>query len=84
MWERDPVLHEALQRRGAVTAIAQAAGISTAAVSQWRKVPAWWVLTVAEVTGYSPHELRPDLYPAPMRRPHTVAARDEGVNQELS
>lgn len=85
MWVRDPVLHEALQRRGAVTAIAKAAGISSAAVSQWRKVPRRWVLIVAAVTGYAPHELRPDLYAAPLRRPRprTVADRQVSVNPSL-
>jgi pyruvate kinase len=48
MAKRDPVLDELLSRRGAVTKIAFACGISTAAVSQWRHVPRGHVETVAK------------------------------------
>lgn len=59
---RDPVLSEAFERRGAVTRVAAALGITTAAVSTWRRVPKKRVEAVAEVLGVPPERLRPDLY----------------------
>lgn len=59
---RDKPLTELLQRRGAVTAIALATGVSRSAVSQWRKVPDRHLATVARITGKSPKDLRPDLF----------------------
>lgn len=38
-------------------------GISAAAVSQWRRVPAERVLEVEKASGVSRSALRPDLYP---------------------
>lgn len=38
--------------------------ISSQAVSQWRRVPAEWVIAVERETGVPRSELRPDLYPA--------------------
>lgn len=58
---RDPILHEILMRRGAVTKLAEACGISKAAVSQWRHVPHWHVETVAAALGMDPAQIRPDL-----------------------
>lgn len=66
---RDAALERVLMVRNAVTRIAKAAGVSTAAVSQWRKVPAWHVETVSRVTGVPPHELRPDLHKPPPASP---------------
>lgn len=37
-------------------------GLTSGAVYQWDKVPAERVPEVARITGYSRHELRPDLY----------------------
>lgn len=52
--------------RGRVTEVAAACGITHAAVSQWRAVPADKVLVVEQVTGISRHELRADIFgPAP-------------------
>jgi DNA-binding transcriptional regulator YdaS (Cro superfamily) len=62
---RDPILQEALKVRGTISRIAAAAGVTPSAVSQWQKVPAERVLSVAEITGLAPHELRPDVFPAP-------------------
>lgn len=61
---RDPILDRAFSQRMAVTRIAERAGISTAAVSQWMRVPRRHVEAVAEVTGISPDKLRPDLFGA--------------------
>jgi DNA-binding transcriptional regulator YdaS (Cro superfamily) len=45
-------------------------GVGDAAVTKWEKgrVPAERVLSVSRVTGISPHQIRPDLYPAPSRQ----------------
>ncbi|MCP1221352.1 helix-turn-helix domain-containing protein [Acetobacter orientalis] len=60
---RDDILKDIMDRRGAVTRIAKACGISTAAVSRWKRVPRGRVAAVATVTGVSSERLRPDLYP---------------------
>jgi hypothetical protein len=39
-------------------------GVSKQATFKWTRVPAERVLKVAQITGLSPHFLRPDLYPA--------------------
>lgn len=40
-------------------------GITSQAVSQWKKVPVERVLRVEEVAGVSRYELRPDVYGDP-------------------
>jgi DNA-binding transcriptional regulator YdaS (Cro superfamily) len=60
---RDPALEELLSRRGAVKRIAEACDISTAAVSQWKRVPRRRVAAVAEALGIEPAQVRPDLAP---------------------
>lgn len=59
---RDPILSEAFERRGAVTRVAKALGITTAAVSTWKRVPKKRVDAVAAVLGVEAAQLRPDLY----------------------
>jgi pyruvate kinase len=68
--ERDAALELALSPRLAVTEIAEALGVSRAAVSQWRRVPERHVAVVARITGISKRRLRPDLFPA---RPRMAA-----------
>jgi pyruvate kinase len=46
-----------------VTQIADALGITRAAVSQWRRVPERHLVVVARVTGIPKRRLRPDLCP---------------------
>lgn len=58
---RDPILEEALSRRGAIKMIADRLGISIAAVSQWQRVPRGRLQAVAEITGIPADQLRPDL-----------------------
>lgn len=48
--------------------IAEKLKIARQAPYAWRKVPALRVRDVAKITGFKPHELRPDLYPPPRRR----------------
>src|SRR5688572_30241478 len=66
---RDPTLEEIFARRGAITRIATELGISTAAVSQWRRVPDDRVLDVARILGLEPRTLRPDLSEPPAPKP---------------
>ena len=60
--ERDAALERALRTRMAVTEIAEAIGVSRAAVSQWRRVPERHLTAVARITGMAKRELRPDLF----------------------
>lgn len=50
------------KERGRITKLANELGVSTAAVSQWDRVPAERVLEVERITGISRHELRPDVF----------------------
>lgn len=44
--------------------IASACGVTQAAVARWmsRRIPAEQVKQLSEITGLSPHELRPDVF----------------------
>jgi pyruvate kinase len=61
--ERDAILEQAFRTRMVVTQIAEALGITRAAVSQWRRVPERHLVVVARVTGIPKRRLRPDLCP---------------------
>ncbi|MFB9952069.1 transcriptional regulator [Rhizobium puerariae] len=55
----------AKEKAGGPAALAKAlGGVSSQAVSQWKKVPAERVLDVERLTGVSRHELRPDVFGA--------------------
>jgi pyruvate kinase len=58
---RDPILDEVFSRRLMVKRIAEATGISTAAVSQWRRVPKRHLAVMSAITGLPAHTFRPDL-----------------------
>jgi DNA-binding transcriptional regulator YdaS (Cro superfamily) len=63
-------LEKAKQKVGGSTALARLlGGITSQAVSQWRRVPVARVLDVERVTGIHRHDLRPDIYPNDKRRP---------------
>jgi pyruvate kinase len=66
---RDPTLEDLFARRGAITRIATELGISTAAVSQWRRVPDDRVSDVARILGLAPEAIRPDLATPPPPKP---------------
>jgi DNA-binding transcriptional regulator YdaS (Cro superfamily) len=55
-------IQDVLKAAGGPAALARELRISTAAVSQWRRVPVDRVLKVEELTGLSRHQLRPDVY----------------------
>ena len=52
-----------MERRRMNARIAQCCQISTAAVSQWRRVPQKHLERVAKISGIAPEDLRPDLFP---------------------
>ena len=58
---------EAIERAAAAVggpaALGRLIGVTSQAISQWKKVPAERVLAVEVASGVSRHELRPDLYP---------------------
>ena len=63
-------LGKAIKAAGSARALAEKLGVSAMSISYWQHrsagmVPAERVIRVFEVTGVTPHELRPDLYPNP-------------------
>jgi pyruvate kinase len=77
---RDPQLEALLARRGAGTRIANALGISTAAVSQWKRVPDDRIEQVARALDVPLETLRRDI-PAPAEAP---APRPEGTPARMA
>ena len=59
---KTPALLKALTVAGSATALADKIGITRAAVSQWKQVPAERVLEVERLTGVPRYELRPDIF----------------------
>lgn len=59
---RDRALEELMERRRMNVRIAERCQISTAAVSQWRRVPKKHLEAVAAISGKSAADLRPDLF----------------------
>ncbi|MBF0035899.1 helix-turn-helix domain-containing protein [Citrobacter freundii] len=57
----------AIKSSGSAKNLAEKIGISKQAISLWHRagIPATRVLQIFSVTGVTPHELRPDLYPNP-------------------
>jgi DNA invertase Pin-like site-specific DNA recombinase len=59
---QDEAIRRIRATRGQSTEIARVCGIERAAVYQWKKVPPRWIHQVAEVTGMSLEEIRPDIF----------------------
>lgn len=58
-----PILREAVQRAGGMSALAKSIGLSRNAIYKWRtRIPAERVMDVEKVTGIDRTRLRPDLY----------------------
>lgn len=58
-----PIIREAANRVGGMTALARSVGLSRSAIYQWKtRVPAERVITIEAATGISRERLRPDLY----------------------
>ena len=60
---KDAFLREFLMRRNRTKEVAEALGISPAAVSAWERVPAERAHAIADAFGIPLHEIRPDLWP---------------------
>lgn len=60
-------IKDIIARAGGPAKLAASLGITSAAVSQWTRVPAERVLAVARASGLPAHDIRPDLYPEPER-----------------
>jgi hypothetical protein len=58
----DPAIAEIRAMRGMAVRIAEALKIDKAAVYQWKKVPATRVQVVAELIGWPPERVRPDVF----------------------
>lgn len=63
-------LEKAIRNMGSASELANRLGISPMSVSRWKTryngtVPADRVIPIFNLTGVTPHELRPDLYPNP-------------------
>jgi DNA-binding transcriptional regulator YdaS (Cro superfamily) len=61
----DDSLARAVRLAGGPAAVGRLFGITSQAVSQWERCPPDRVLKLAQASGVGPHELRPDIYPAP-------------------
>lgn len=72
---------EAIRRCGGVVALANRIGITKSAVSQWVRVPAEHVLTVASVSQMSPHVLRPDIFGAQPAEQQAAWVSDDERNE---
>ncbi|MBZ5761546.1 helix-turn-helix domain-containing protein [Rhizobium sp. VS19-DR104.2] len=67
---------KAIKDAGGPAALAkEIGGLTSQAVSQWKKVPAERVLEVERVTGISRHQLRPDVFGAATPAPISEAAQ---------
>lgn len=60
----DEICEQAKEAAGGPSKLAKALGITSQAVSQWRRMPAEYVLEVEKITGISRHKLRPDVFGA--------------------
>lgn len=62
---------------GSPSALARAIGENVSTVHCWKHrgtIPPRKALAVSKVTGVPPHEIRPDIYPAPQRKQGRAAA----------
>jgi DNA-binding transcriptional regulator YdaS (Cro superfamily) len=60
--DRDEGLTLAIKAAGGFRPLARLLGISTSALSGWKRVPAYRVLQVEAITGIARERLRPELY----------------------
>ena len=76
----DAILLEIIRRFGGQVKLALALGISQGAVSQWRRVPVHHCLKLSQLTGIPLYEMRPDVYPMPIKK----RARAASIVEEIS
>jgi len=66
-------IQKAIEAAGGVKALADHAGVTSQAVSQWTRIPAKRVPAISLATNIPRHELRADLWEAPSQ-PSQAAA----------
>jgi DNA-binding transcriptional regulator YdaS (Cro superfamily) len=58
-----PILREAIERAGGMSALAKAIGVSRQAIYRWkRRIPAERVVDIEAATGIDRAALRPDIF----------------------
>jgi DNA-binding transcriptional regulator YdaS (Cro superfamily) len=69
-------LQQHIARRGRLSELSRAVGVSHSTVLRWieSRVPAERVRAVSAATGIPPHQLRPDLFDAPATTAATKVA----------
>lgn len=69
------VIRKAVTAAGGVNALAAAVGIRRQALYAWPRVPPKRVIAIEAATGgkVTRHEMRPDIYPVPVRRRQRAA-----------
>lgn len=58
------VVTKAAENVGGIVKLAEKLGMKHQSFYSWDKVPAERVLLIADLSGESPHTIRPDIYPA--------------------
>lgn len=58
-----PAVERAWTAAGGQASLGRALGITSQAISQWKRVPVNRALAVERLTGIPRHELRPDIWP---------------------
>ncbi|EIW8507696.1 helix-turn-helix domain-containing protein [Klebsiella pneumoniae] len=63
-------LDKAIKAAGSARKLSMALGVTSMSISHWKHrdrgiVPPDYILKIHSITGVTPHELRPDLYPNP-------------------
>ncbi|AJA97803.1 MULTISPECIES: transcriptional regulator [Klebsiella pneumoniae complex] len=63
-------LDKAIEAAGSARKLSIALGVTSMSVSHWKNrnhgiVPPSYIFPIFNITGVTPHELRPDLYPNP-------------------
>ena len=66
-WRNNELTRTAIEKSGGLSALSRHIGITRQAISQWDRVPAEQCRQVSEISGVPLHELRPDIYPEPVK-----------------
>ncbi|WP_390670877.1 YdaS family helix-turn-helix protein [Gluconacetobacter entanii] len=56
------IVRKAVNAAGGPTIVAKRLGIKVPSIYSWSRIPAEHVLTIARLSGMSPHEIRPDVF----------------------
>lgn len=78
---RDAALAEAFAARDNIKRVAAMLGVSSQAVSQWKRAPASAVWAICEVSGIPAWRLRPDL---PYLNPEAISAQERAKWAKVS